>query len=84
MCRHKHKPHDAASLPLCATVCQVGELQRAAAEMAEAQCRMKTYFAEEAKASIEEVYSRWATFLSQADAAIANINEDRRKAKARK
>jgi hypothetical protein len=58
---------------------QVEELVRATSEMGNAQGRMKSYFSEEAKASIDELYSRWATFLSQIDMAVNNANEDRRK-----
>ena len=58
---------------------QVDELQRAATAMGEAQGRMKTYFSEEAKANVDELYSRWATFLGQVETAVAHINDDRKK-----
>ena len=41
---------------------QVEELERSVVEMVEAQGKMKTYFSEEAKANVDELYSRWATF----------------------
>ena len=45
--------------------------------------KMKTYFSEDAKASVDEVYSRWASFLGQVDMATGHINEDRKRAEAR-
>ena len=35
-------------------------------------------------ANIDELYSRWATFLGHVDAAVSLVNEDRKKADARK
>ena len=63
---------------------QLEELTRATSAMGEAQGKMKTFFSEESKASVDEAYSRWASFLNQLDQAAANINDDRRKAEARK
>ena len=63
---------------------QVEELERSVVEMVEAQGKMKTYFSEEAKANVDELYSRWATFLGHVDAAVSNVNEDRKKAARRK
>ena len=63
---------------------QLSELTRATSAMGEAQGKMKTFFSEESKASVDEAYSRWASFLNQLDTAAANINDDRRKAEARK
>jgi hypothetical protein len=45
----------------------------------------KSYFAEEAKLSPEEFFSRWALFLGQLDTAVANQQADAQKrARARK
>ena len=60
---------------------QLDELVRASEEMEAAQTHMKTYFAEEAKASLDEIHSRWATFLGHVDAAAANISDDRKRRK---
>ena len=62
---------------------QVEELGRATAEMSEAQGKMKVYFSEDSKASIDEVYSRWASFLGQVETAVAHINDDRKRAEAK-
>ena len=45
---------------------------------------LRSYFAEEAKTGIDEILSRWATFLTQADTAISHHNEDRKRAQAKK
>ena len=58
---------------------QIEELNRATVSMGESQTRLKTYFAEESKTSIDECLSRWATFLAQVDSAVANYNEDGRR-----
>ena len=42
----------------------------------------KSYFAEEAKLSAEEFFSRWAQFLAQLDTAIANQQADLKRAAA--
>ena len=63
---------------------QLEGLESEMSGMAEAQARMKTYFSEEAKASIDELYSRWATFLGHVDVAVTNSNEDRKRAQSRK
>ena len=60
---------------------QVSELQRASSTMGEAGGNLKSFYSEEAKASLDECLSRWATFLTQVDKAVANINEDLKKAK---
>ena len=60
---------------------QVSELQRASSAMGEAGGNLKSFYSEEAKASLDECLSRWATFLTQVDKAVANINEDLKKAK---
>ena len=36
------------------------ELRKQAEAMGEAQSKLKTYFSEDAKASVDEIYSRWA------------------------
>ena len=68
--------HDSA-VPL------LDELACSATRMEEAQRVLRTYYAEEAKASIDEVYSRWATFLGQVDVAVTHHNEDRKRAEAK-
>ena len=59
---------------------QVEELGCAALRMEEMHKVLRSFFAEESKTSIEEIFSRWATFLGQVDAAVAHHNEDRAKA----
>ena len=59
---------------------QMTELCCYTSAMGEKQAVMKTYFSEDSKVSVDECYSRWATFLSQVDTAVANHNEDVRKA----
>ena len=59
------------------------ELACSATRSEEAQRVLRTYYAEEAKASIDEVYSRWATFLGQVEAIgdespLASIREQTR------
>ena len=61
---------------------QVEELQRAAGEMVVGVDGCKSYFAEEAKLSAEEFFSRWAQFLAQLDTAIANQQADLKRAAA--
>ena len=57
---------------------------RATGEMQLAVEAAKTYFAEEAKLSAEEFFSRWAVFLGQLDMAVANEEADRSKRQAGK
>ena len=71
--------------PSPALAVQVEELQRATSEMSLAVDAAKSYFAEEAKLSPEEFFSRWALFLGQLDTAVANQQADAQKrARARK
>ena len=63
---------------------QVEELSCATLRMEEVHKVLRTFFAEESKTSIEEIFSRWATFLGQVDAAVAHHNEDRAKAAKKK
>ena len=60
---------------------QLEGLLAASSAMNEAQGRMKTYFFEDQKANVDELYSRWASFLGQVETAVANINDDRKKAR---
>ena len=60
---------------------QLEGLVAASSAMDEAQGRMKTYFFEDQKANVDELYSRWASFLGQVETAVANINDDRKKAR---
>ena len=59
---------------------QVGELQRAAEAMGEAQNTLRAFYSEDAKAPIDETYSRWASCLGQVESAVINLQEDKRKA----
>ena len=52
------------------------KLRRRQAEMADALGQAKVYFAEETKASADECFSRWSTFLGQVDVALQNIASD--------
>ena len=47
---------------------QTQELKRAAARLTEVQKTLRAFYAEEAKTPVDEIYSRWSTFLSQARA----------------
>lgn len=63
---------------------QLDELECHRTRMEEAQKVLRAYYAEEAKTSIEEIYGRWATFLGQVDVAVANHNEDLKKAECKR
>ena len=56
------------------------ELQRAAGAMQLGIDAAKAYFAEDAKLGAEEFFSRWSLFLGQLDTALANAQEDAKKA----
>lgn len=63
---------------------QVEELQRVTGEMQSEIEAAKKYFAEEAKLSAEEFFSRWATFIGQIETAVHNQQADAKKQRARK
>ena len=62
----------------------MAELQRVTAEMQSEIEAAKKYFAEDAKLSAEEFFSRWATFIGQIETAVHNQQADAKKQSARK
>ena len=55
------------------------ELRRAEAAMVEAVDRARTYFAEEAKVTTDEFFSRLSTFVTHLETAAANEVQDLKK-----
>lgn len=61
------------------TTQQVEHLKKEYTDLLSSIDAAKTYFAEDKKATAEDFFSRWATFIGQLETAIANHQTDRRK-----